>query len=189
MQITANHIGTVAQSLGPLLAMFALIFTIRSGIQNKRVDIMMECHRRSEALLILRHELSKRLFSASDRSTDAALESDVQAWVQRFWSLQFDQYEFWRRGFIDDAFFRYWMLTRHRDFSKALTDPRDATPASFEQMIYEKGLEEVSWMWDGTISPSGGDFKGFIQDVRNNHIKQAMRKHGPSLLRSWGFWG
>ncbi|MGJ7572948.1 hypothetical protein ACSFBX_20640 [Variovorax sp. RB2P76] len=189
MPITASHIGAVAQSLGPLLAMFALIFTIRSGIQNKRADIMMECHRRSEALLILRHELSKRMFAAGDRSADALLESDIQAWIQRFWSLQFDQYEFWRRGFIDDAFFRYWMLTRHRDFSKALADQSDPTPDSFEQMIYEKGLEEVSWMWDGTISPSGGDFKGFIQDVRNNRIKQAMRKHGPSLFRSWGFWG
>ena len=42
MPITADHIGAVGQSLGPLLAMFALIFTIRSGIQNKRADIMME---------------------------------------------------------------------------------------------------------------------------------------------------
>ena len=184
-----NHIEGIVPAISALLAMFALIFTIRSGIQNKRADIMMECHRRSDALLVLRHELTKRLGVAESHSADASLESDIKAWIQRFWCLQFDEYEFWRRGFIDDGFFKYWMLSRRQEFEKSTADQLSPSPASFEVMTYEVGFEDVSWMWAGATSPSSGDFKGFMQLVRENQIDRAMRMHGPWLLRRWGFWG
>jgi hypothetical protein len=184
-----NHIEEIFPAISTSLAMFALIFTIRSGILNKRADIMMECHRRSDALLALRYELTKRLGVAEPHSADASLEADIKAWIQRFWCLQFDEYEFWRRGFIDDGFFKYWMLSRRRGFEKSTADQLSPSPTSFDEMTYEVGFEDVSWMWIGATSPRSGDFKGFMQLVRENQIDRAMRMHGPGLLCRWGFWG
>jgi len=178
-----------AQITAPFLAFLALVFTIRAGIQNKRADIMMECHRRFDQLSVLRHELTKRVNKTSDLTKDQELIDDINSWVQRFWSLQVDEYEFWRRGFIDNDFFRYWMISRHRDFSDAREDEiKNPARHTFKMLAFTQGFRVVVDTWADASHPRS-DFKDFMEQVRKNRIDDAMSKYGPWFLRKWGLWG
>ena len=72
----------------------------RDGARSdKIIDVMMECDRRFEQL-----------------QKDTAIPPD--AYWERFWHLQLDQYVYFQHGVLEQHDYEYWMLSRHVEFIK-----------------------------------------------------------------------
>jgi hypothetical protein len=143
MSDTLPALSVIAASISAFVASLTVIVTVLAGVRNKKTDVLMECHRRFETLMIDKVPLVKQLGSqlASSPEPNADLQIELRAWAQRFWSLQFDEYEWWQHGHVDTATYRYWMLSRYRDLGQAKRGSR------FGKHVFIDGWDEVQKRW------------------------------------------
>jgi hypothetical protein len=181
------NLADIVPWLAAIIAFLALIFTIRAGLQNKRIDVLIDCHKRFDALAQERANLVKRLVATSSYNSDNDLKIDIEAWSERFWSLQFDQFEWWRRGYIDSDFFSYWMKTRLYDYKKAERD-QVSDKITIEKLAYIDCWTKLKNRW--VTHPKGlerKDFRTFIKRVFMDDISSAMKEFGPRIHQRAGF--
>jgi hypothetical protein len=80
-----------------------LCMNFREASRMKKTDVFMECSRRYDSLVAVRDNL-------------AVAKLNSKAYFERFWMLQVDQYNHWRRGYIEDHVYRLWLYDRHAEF-------------------------------------------------------------------------
>ncbi len=100
--------------------------------------------------------------------------ADPRIYYERFWTLQFDQYTYWRKGFVDLEVFEYWMENRYIEWQQNLR---------FGDMTYQDGFEAVKETLRHTR------FKKFMIELHDQGTKwiresgefkelQSMHSHG-----------
>ncbi len=82
---------------------WSLFHTSHVSHTLKKADVFIECNRKFDQLLVEYPHIQN--------------ERDAMGFYERFWSLQRQQFEFWRNGLIPDEQYESWMLARRRDFS------------------------------------------------------------------------
>jgi hypothetical protein len=159
MSDTLTALSAIAASISAFAASVTVYVTVRAGVRNKKTDVLMECHRRFETLMVDRVPLVKQLASqlASSPEPNADLQIELRAWAQRFWSLQFDEYEWWQHGHVDTATYRYWMLSRYRDLGQAKRGSR------FGKHAFIDGWDEVQKRWARPDQIKSDGQKNFIE--------------------------
>ena len=78
---------------------------------------------------------------------------------ERFWSLQFDQFNAWRSGFVSEDNFQYWFTCRYLDWAKN---------ESFEGLLYKDAFNEVVGKW------THSEFKDFINLLHDKGLDKAI---------------
>jgi hypothetical protein len=71
------------------------------------------------------------------RANDDIINKPI-VFYERFWSLQFDQFDAWCRGFVPKDSFIFWVESRYDDW---------VADKPFGQMSYQKGFEETVGKW------------------------------------------
>jgi hypothetical protein len=180
---TLLALSAIASSGTAIVASVAVVVALLSGLRNKRTDVLIECHRRFDSLMVDRIAILKRL--TSPPTQDDLLQ--ISAWAQRFWSLQFDQYEWWQHGHVDRETYCYWMLSRHREFGLAKSG------STFEAFTCITGWQEVQARWP-TPDPENPlsrrtDFVTFITKLQEStpvEVQALVWKYNPTGLRYFG---
>lgn len=116
--------GTVATGIGTLIVLYLSLKLNRRAMllahQSKRADILSECNSRFSRIMEMR--------------SNPEVIANPKIFFERFWTLQFDQYTFWRKGFVDDEVFEYWMENRYVEWQQNL---------SFGDMLYQDGYKAI----------------------------------------------
>ncbi|MGA3399204.1 MAG: hypothetical protein ABSC95_08280 [Acetobacteraceae bacterium] len=180
---TLSALSAIAASFSAIAASAAVVVTLLAGLRNKRTDVLIECHRRFDSLMVDKVGILQQLASPP---TQAELFR-ISAWAQRFWSLQFDQYEWWQHGHVDRETYCYWMLSRHREFELAKGG------STFEALACVSGWQEVQARWP-TPDPENPlsrrtDFVTFITKIQNETpegVQALVWKYNPTGLRYLG---
>lgn len=76
--------------------------------------------------------------------------SEVQSWFRRYWSLNHQEFSFWRRGFIPDETYRFWMHSRRQEARGSGT---------IGEIPFRDGWHAVRDAYEGT------DFRDFMDGV------------------------
>lgn len=120
----------VAATVGDFIALFAAFVAVASVFFNwaitrrgKQADTQIAMHQRFDALQVVRADLLSRA-QGKDFEDNAAYQIEVGLFFDRFWSLQFDQFNAWRQGHIPDDVYRGWMYARCAQSRKS----REGTP-------------------------------------------------------------
>jgi hypothetical protein len=171
------------QALATPLALLILAFTVRAGVQAKRTDVLIASHARFDALMRERGELLHALAQQKNPHSEL-IEIQLRAWGGRFWSLQFDQFLWWRHGFVDPEVFHYWMLSRYSELNRTVISLSNHEKV-FHAAVYERCWTLATQSW---AKPPKNDFVEFVGLVRNDKIMEAKRRYGPSLRRRIGLW-
>jgi hypothetical protein len=79
--------------------------------KGKQADTQIAMHQRFDALQVVRADLLSRRQSKGFKG-NAAYQIEVSLFFDRFWSLQFDQFNAWRQGHIPDDIYKGWMYAR-----------------------------------------------------------------------------
>lgn len=169
------HLNSVAviTALSAVFAIAALLAGMSASMAGKRTDVLIDSHKRFDALMVARVELLRSL--RGDREC-ADLSIELDAWSERFWSLQFDQFVWWRKGFVAADVFGYWLKSRQHEFRR-----HGVTPESerWWRAVYFDGWERVSRTWQ---QEDKWNFVICIELVRRGLIQQAIALSAP------GWW-
>jgi hypothetical protein len=151
----------VLTAISAAFALAALMVSSSAAVAGKRTDVLIDSHKRFDALMVARGDLLRRLrclatspgiegcATPGDALADEArmaLDIELELWAQRFWSLQFDQFLWWRKGFVARDVFRYWLLSRRHEFRQA-QGPTDPELARWRHAVYERGWQNVRHAW------------------------------------------
>jgi hypothetical protein len=79
---TLSQITTFAQLSAPFLTIFVLFLTLRLTRRMKMADVLIECNRRYDSLCIER----------------LGAQCNADAYYERFWNLQFEQFRHRKMG-------------------------------------------------------------------------------------------
>jgi hypothetical protein len=116
--------GSIATGIGTLIVLFLSLKLSKRSIllahQSKRADILSECNSRFSRIMEMR--------------SNPEVIANPKYFFERFWTLQFDQYTFWRMGFVDDDVFEYWMENRYINWKQNLF---------FGDMHYQDGYKSI----------------------------------------------
>ena len=135
--------GAIAQILTGFGTLTILYFTLVTTIRSKRTDVLMECHRRYSEVMAAESQIP---------------ETD---WYQRFWSRQFDQFNYWDDGFVDDRTFKFWMDSRRYEYA------------------HEPELYKI--VWEQEKRKYGTKFPDFVEAVFRDGAVPAMKAHKHEL--------
>lgn len=97
----------------PILTAIILLLSLRNSNKTlamskeyKTVDVMLQCQKRYDKIVWDMKERVKK----GERETDA--------FYDRFWNLQLEQFQYWVNGFINDKTFLYWLSCRHNEYNQ-----------------------------------------------------------------------
>lgn len=145
----------VVQSLSVIIALFALVISIRTRKQNveslremKTIDLMRSFQERYDNL---------RWESALQVDSPAA----AKRYYERFWNLQLEQFEYWIGGFIQHKTYAFWMDIRRHSFENG----EDLFPPGI-QYAFANGWEDAKLSLR-LVQYSDGRFVRFIERIRD----------------------
>ena len=145
-------IETFVTSLLQAATAFMLYKSLRLSKDSKKVDILVSVTNRYV-------ELWDRMEAARTNP-----QAPAERLYEKFWSLQREQFRYWRLGFIDVIDYRFWLKSRHEEQQKL------------------KPIQDVSYR-DGAnaaIKDIGDpDFSHFMDLVFRGEIDQALTKYKP----------
>ena len=151
-----------------VLTLLVLYLSLVATYRLKMTDVLMENHRRYDALLVAKEKLQ-----ANGKSPPN--EEKIKTYIVRFWNLQFDEFDCWRRGMIPTSTYTEWMVGRQQEWK--------ANETIAGTWDYQRGWASVKARY--TIS----DFTSFIEMVfyssgsGEKGVKKAMMKLGPNPWR------
>lgn len=132
----------VLLSRGQKLALQSQILTL----QSKQADIVSDFNARFSRIWEMRASPDVR--------------ADPIVFYERFWSLQFDQFEMWRQGLVPEETFRYWFNNRYDNWVANM---------SLGNLSYQEGFEKTVGTWKTC------EFKAFITSLHTNNTDIALR--------------
>jgi len=130
--------------------------------RSKQADVLSEFNRRYELVSQLRNPTN--------------VTTDPTEFYERFWSLQLDQFTFWRKGLVDDDVYRFWLKSRHQDWKN---DRRLAT------VSWQEGFNNIMQSW------ASCEFQPFIDTVHKFGPDIAIEQWSKCRLRTiwrWRIW-
>jgi hypothetical protein len=174
----------IISALSAGLALCTVLVVLFTSRRNKRTDVLVEVHRRFDALMLERARLERRLQRLPPgQNPSPGLIHELRTWSMRFWSLQFDQYEWWQSGHVDLTTYCYWMLSRRHEHETA--DAR-------ERLLYDLGWAEIETRWVQHVPYAGGwgrvGFITLMEAVRTGTepVPILVLRSRPGLLRGLG---
>lgn len=100
-----------------VVSFFTLYITYFFSLLSKRNDTEGGFHARFDKLQETRAELLCAYTPSARASESRRLtRKQVMIFYDRFWSLQFDEYTAWQKGFISHDVYRYWAMARWHQF-------------------------------------------------------------------------
>ena len=161
--------------LAPFLTVLTLLATLRLTKELKKTDLMMDCNRRFDQLTELAHEINQKIFERRLKDPGYAPskqeQTEARYYFQRFFSLQFDQFNAYQQGVIDKKLFHYWMRSREREYVSSGVDVAGVTyPQAWDLLKNDK-----NWV--------NHPFLDFLNMVHDGDDLKAMKKHGPPFWR------
>ncbi len=129
--------------------------------EMKQIDLMRHFQDRYDKII---WEVSKEV-------TD---ERTANAYFDRYWNLQLEQYEYWKQGLIDDDVFAYWMKLRRESYMDAEWRPFEETLPDY---TYKQGWEHARLAL--RIDLHTFDFSDFMADVMttDRDISDILRQY------------
>jgi hypothetical protein len=160
----------VLKAITALGTLFVVALSLVLTARSKRADMFVDCRRRFEEI-----NSSKKQLRLADPKP---LKHEVLEWYSTFWGHQQDQFNFWQKGYIDDATFHYWCGNRDAERTKNETlSWRDG--ANVGTTSYREG-------WDYIKSDKqvfDPRFIEFVNDLWSLPLKGAIAKREP---KEWG---
>lgn len=110
----------IGASIGAFLAWLALKTNAAVSIRNKRIDTILHCNTRYDALYETRKTIeasyaTNRLIGrkANYRTSAYISSSDpqVRSYFRRYWGLKSDQLDYWLAGYVDPETLASWFLS------------------------------------------------------------------------------
>jgi hypothetical protein len=111
-------------------------------VVSARTDtsLISSCHHRFETVVF------------DERPLVEAGHKDPLEWHERFWNLQFDQYQYWNQGAIDDDTYAHWMYQRHVEWLE-----NKKTGGLSYRKGWEHAVQKFGW--------KGKEFEQFMKDA------------------------
>jgi hypothetical protein len=141
----------------------------RNIVENQRdmkgIDLLVSFQQRYDALAYDARS------QASLNITDAEKSTKAMEWYRRFWDLQFEQYQYWKKGYINYDIYESWMDFRWHEWD---------TNDSLNGVTYRVGWKDTKEKHFGG-RPSGvsyyKDFICFMENVFDG--KSDVYRNGP----------
>jgi hypothetical protein len=180
MKLGIDSVKDLLTALGPLITAGVLIMTVLISRAQHRSTVALEFHRRYDELLMAAHDLNEQLEVKRAKNAGYVLtDGDTQKafnYYARFFSLQFDEYTSYRKGFVDQEVFTQWMVSRLRQaHSKSPVDDVGG-------IHYTEGWARQKGFFTGT------KFTDFLSTVHisEDKAKRAIKEYGPRWWRPVG---
>jgi hypothetical protein len=97
--------GTVLSFLAFGFSLYTLNFNSEKQRELKTLDLMANFQERYDEIM----------WETKDR---VETNHNAKDWYTRFWNLQLEQYEYWKKGYISDETYEYWMAHRRHSFNE-----------------------------------------------------------------------
>lgn len=121
---------TTMLTLGALaIAVLSIRSQTRNSRQEKVFDAISESHRRYWELRLTRHDVQK---------------GKEAIYFGQFWSIQMEQWEYFRLGLIPYDVFRFWWITRAKEFEREGHErkPNDPPRPMIGSMTFKEGWQQ-----------------------------------------------
>jgi hypothetical protein len=139
-------LGSIVIGIGTLAVLNLSLKLNKKAIQltqqSKRADILSECNSRFSRVMEMR--------------SNPEIIANPKIFFERFWTLQFDQYTYWCKGFVDQEVFDYWMENRYIEWQQNL---------KFGDMTCQDGFKAVKETLRHT------KFKKFMNELHDQGTK------------------
>lgn len=149
-----------------LVAYFAYILNKKL----KQIDVQMKCQERYEKLQF------DVLPSVEDRI------GKENAYYQRYWSLQFEQFQYYIGGFISDQIYLSWLRFRKMNAESNATVGNESYNDAWAR-IRESYLETdkrfvalIDSAHNGSIPSDAKQLKGYINSLHRNPVNETVDK-------------
>lgn len=142
----APIVGAIGSWVVGICTIFILYKTTALARASKQADIVMGCDTRYDVLWELRNDPSRI--------------QDTAAFYNRFWSLQLNQFFYWKEGFIPDDIYLYWLTQRNREWK---------LNRNLSGIDFREGWDIVKRDWQG--SPT---FEKFMSDAMTGNPSAAI---------------
>lgn len=133
----------IPTTLTSLIALYTIVILRKSLIQTKEhqsINLTNDYQKRYEAI---KYDVGV---------ADLRSNSDWENYYLKYWNLQFEQFEYFKKGYIDESIYTYWLIVRYGEYHEN---------AKTGKMNYKNGWDFVS---DKTVST---EFKSFMERVFN----------------------
>jgi hypothetical protein len=128
-----------------IATMIQAVFSVLIGVATISVLILtLKLNTRSQALAKqskqadVLADFNARFSRTWEMRANADIKDNPIVFYERFWSLQFDQFDAWRRGFVPEESFAFWANSRYDDW---------VANKSLGQMGYKDGFRKTVEDW------------------------------------------
>ena len=104
-------------------------------------------------------EFNSRYSRAWEMQYKPEIKADPIPYYERFWNLQFDQFNAWRDGFVSDEIYKYWLTNRHTDW---------LTNKPIGSISYQDGFAQTVPTWSHT------PFQEFMNTLHKRGVDPAI---------------
>ena len=168
-----------------VLTLFVVWNNARASVRNKQADTVAAFNKQFDVLQKERSDLT-----ASKPDTDKAAAArrglQVKILMDRFWSLQFEQFLAWRSGFVPTDLYIYWAFSRWRGFKDVSSSW--GVPGFYSSVAFCS----ICLEWEGKSS-DGLDlptpckhFLRYMQELRESPtaagLQQLLWTHAPNRV-------
>lgn len=119
----------LAASIAASFAWVSLRTNSAVNVRNKRMDVIMHCNLRYDALYEVRRIIETNYKERPTRGTTERekFDHDVKVYVRRYWGLKSDQLDYWLAGYVDPETISSWLMSTVDLLSKSesVIDLRD----------------------------------------------------------------
>ena len=164
-----KEVSSLVLAAGTLVVLFLSLKTARRSQEVlktslnlskelKSADVLLDCSRRYDLRVEERQELIKEFGTPSKDADD----DPIFQYYEKFWLLQWDQYSFYKKGYVDDHIFKKWLDERHDEYNRN---------KSVGKIKYKDG-----WMFVKNNCLKDNDFIAFMEEVFKGHAEEEIRK-------------
>ena len=154
--------------------------------QNKKIEIKFSLQERYDLLAQDKERLDAELSKISNSIIPDSLKTELQVFAKRYWSLQYEQFDYWRDGFVDWDTYKFWIDCKRRSYNKV----KEAdTFQNIDSYVHKYGWGKSKSTWnDSILGNTTADFVLFRFKLleQNENIDAVMAEFGPKPRhRNW----
>jgi hypothetical protein len=97
--------GLLGPLIGAIVAWWALRTNAAINLRNKRLDVILHCNIRYDALYELRKEIESEGGELNPENPK------IRTYVRRYWGLKSDQLDYWLAGYVDPETISSWFMS------------------------------------------------------------------------------
>jgi hypothetical protein len=139
--------------LTAVILYLTLVRSLRTWKENKAVDVMLRCQERYDDIV----------WNYKQKVRNSGI--DELEFYERFWELQVEQFQYWRKGYISDEIYECWAYQRHREWLEN---------KNLRSLSYQDGWKKICGLEVQNV------FTQFMNLVFSGNISEAMKKYKAS---------